>query len=75
MPDVFHFNFLLDRATVSGEPHTQKEKKMCRRGGNYLTLSKSYAMNLAKKKNKQDWISPFVFLKNKSGLCIVNNDD
>lgn len=48
MPDVFHFNFLLDRAMVSGEPHTQKEKKMCRRGGNYLTLSKSYAMNLAK---------------------------
>ena len=29
MPDVFHFNFLLDRAIVSGEPQTQKGKKKC----------------------------------------------
>lgn len=29
MPDVFHFNFLLDRAMVGGELHTQKGKNKC----------------------------------------------
>jgi hypothetical protein len=49
MPDVFHFNFLLDRARVSTEPHTQKEKHQ--RGGNDLTLSKNEAIYL--RQNKQ----------------------
>lgn len=72
MPDVFHFNFLLDRAMVSVEPHTQKEKHQS--GGNDLTLSKNNMQYIEKKVNNMRF-HLLLLGKHKHRLCLVKNDD